>query len=264
VRRLAVVGIVLVALLPLVSGGASATPSRCADVLYLGARGSGQPAGGSSADGESGMGPQVHASYQRLVSDLPGRRVTGMAVDYPALRAELLFADPASYFSGLERGVRSVRRTLREQTRLCPSQRIVLSGFSQGAMVMHRAIQDLITLADASSRDILRHVAGVILLADGDRLKGDRTTDFGSAESGRGISYALTAESGARGTRLPSRFRPRVFSVCEAADVICDHRSLLQANGAGVDGFTIHTTQYNGSRNVLAATDAAAARVRAS
>jgi cutinase len=244
-------------------GVASAAPATCADVLFVGARGSGQPAGGSSSDGGSGMGPQVFSSYQRLVRDLPGMTVRGVAVDYPARQVQLLALDPASYFGGLELGVRSAKGALRREVAACPNQRIVIAGFSQGAMVMHRVLQDLIARDDATARSVLRHLDGALLLADGDRLARDRTTNVGTAGASRGISYAFRPESRVRGTLLPKRFTSRVFSVCESADVICDYRSLLQSNAAGVDGVSVHTTSYTGSLDVLKATDAVAARVRA-
>jgi cutinase len=234
----------------------------CTDVLFLGARGSGQTSGGNASDGGSGMGAQVYSAYQRLVSDLPGRSVTGVSVDYPATSAESLILDQAGYFSGLERGVRGVKGTLRRQVKACPDQRIVLAGFSQGGMVMHRALQDLAARKDATSRNVMRHIDSVLLLADGDRLPRDNTTDSGSAGPSRGISYSLESRSGVRGTRLPARFAPRVFSVCESADVVCDYHSLLQSNSSGVDGITIHATSYSGTPVVLSAADAAAARVR--
>jgi hypothetical protein len=261
---IAAASIMVLVIIPIdVTASTSAgTGIRCTDVLFLGARGSGQASGGNAADGGSGMGTQVYSAYQRLVSDLPDRSVTGVAVDYPATSAQSLILDQAGYFSGLEQGVRGVKGALRRELKACPDQRIVLAGYSQGAMVMHRALQDLVARKDPTSRNVIRHVDSVLLLADGDRLPRDNATDSGSAGPSRGISYSLASRSGLRGTRLPAGFAPRVFSVCESADVVCDYHSLLQSNSSGVDGITVHATSYSGTPDVLSAADAAAARVR--
>jgi hypothetical protein len=239
---------------------AAAAP-QCATVLFIGARGSGQPAGGSSDDGGSGMGPQVYSAYQRLVAGLPSVSVDGLAVDYPARPVELLVIDPTTYFRSIQDGVTAVKATLRRQAKACPGQRLVLTGYSQGAMVMHRVLQDLLARGTSSTRRVMRRVDGVILLADGDRLRRDGVTGLGSAAPGRGISYSSSDLLGARGTRLPPRFTARVFSVCASADVVCDYRSLLQSDASGLDGATIHVQSYTGTPPVLAAADAVAARI---
>ena len=251
----------LVSLL-LVVPASAATTVPCSDVLVLGARGSGQESAGTAVDGGSGMGPQVYGVFQRLVTDLPEMSVTGVAVQYPARGVEAIALDPAAYFDGLEAGVASVRGTLRRQARACPAQRFVLVGYSQGAMVMHRAAQDVIASHTARSKDISRRIGGVILLADGDRFAGDRTTDLGTASGGRGVSYADPAVSGVRGTAFPRSWRSRVISVCNEADVICDFRGLFQQDSLGQGGVTVHISSYTGSAEVQRAADLVAARLR--
>lgn len=241
---------------------AAAVTAPCADVLVIGARGSGQSGAGTTADGGSGMGPQVYGAYQRLVEDLPGSRVSGLSVKYPARGIETIALDPAVYFDGLEAGVARVRATLREQAARCPRQRYVLVGYSQGAMVMHRAVQDLTRSRSARSRDIRGRVDGVILLADGDRLAGEGAVALGTASGGRGVSYSDPAVSGVRSTAWPQEWRSRVISVCNQADVICDYRSPLQQDASGVSGVGVHINSYTGSPAVLMAADLVAARLR--
>ena len=55
----------------------------------------------------------------------------------------------------------------------------MLVGFSQGAMVMHRAVDRLA----AEAPDVLDRVAGVLLIADGDRFPTEEIAHYGSAES---------------------------------------------------------------------------------
>jgi len=240
----------------------AAATKPCTDVLVLGARGSGQPAAGSSSDGSTGLGPQVFSLYQRIVADQAARDIAEVSLTYPARPAEELIVDPATYFSGLERGVTNAKRFLARQSAACPSQRFVLAGYSQGAMVMHRVMQDLTASSDPTSARLLRRIDGVALLADGDRLSSDRVTAIGTASGGRGISYALPKDAQVRGTLLPARLMARVFSVCEQGDVVCDYHSLLQSNASGVNGTSVHVTSYTGSPDVLRVADAIAARLR--
>ena len=53
----------------------------------------------------------------------------------------------------------------------CPATKVVLAGYSQGAMVVHR---NLNALADSPN------VAAALLIADGDRLPGDNVSSMGS------------------------------------------------------------------------------------
>ena len=261
-RALTIAATLAVAVLCMRGTADAASPAPCSDVLVLGARGSGQEASGTTADGGSGMGPQVFGVHQRLVADLPGVSVTGVAVYYPARGVEAIALDPGAYFSGLEEGVRSVRGTLRRQAAACPDQRFVLAGYSQGAMVMHRAVQDLIASPTARSQDLRSRIDGVILIADGDRRADDRVTSLGSAVGGRGISYADPAVSGVRGTRFPASWRSKVVSVCNEADVICDYRGLLQQDSHGTGGVTVHIKSYTGAADVQHAADLVAVRIR--
>jgi hypothetical protein len=234
----------------------------CADVLLLGARGSGQPQEGTPADGGTGLGPQVYGVSQRLARQLPGRDVSAQAVVYPAQGVELLVTDPGSYFTSLEVGAQSVQESLRGRAAACPQERIVLAGFSQGAMAVHRAIQDLDRAGDPVARQILARADGVVLIADGDRRRRDRVTDYGTAGRSQGIGYALRPQSGARGTKLPPGMKARIHSVCLDLDVVCDYQPDVHTGPGLLAGAAIHSDGYTASRPVNRATDAAAARVR--
>ncbi len=231
----------------------------CADVLFLGARGSGQPAGGTLEDGGTGMGPQVHDVARRLVAELPGRTIDARAVDYPAEGVEVILVDPARYLGGLEAGVASVDGVLREQAARCPRQRIVLAGYSQGAMIMHRELQDL--QVEPAARGILRRVDGAVLIADGDRRLRDHVTSYGTSRRGRGIATALLAASGSRAAALAVRLAGRVQSVCQDFDVICDYRPRAHTGLGLVQGSAVHRDGYDDTAAVRRATDAVAARV---
>lgn len=238
-------------------GPAAAAPTPCTDVLVLGARGSGQSATGDAYDAGTGLGPQVQGVIQRVQQQAPGVAMRVQAVTYEAHSVQLAMTDPDAYFAGLEKGVRAVRQAMLDAARQCPDQRTVLVGYSQGAMVMHRALQDLVADGDATERHALARLDGAILLADGDRVANDRTTNHGSARRSTGISWVV-AEGNPRDARLPKRLRARVHSVCERRDLVCDA-------GRGIDvlrGGIVHTGGYSGTPAVTRAADAVAARVR--
>ena len=68
-------------------------------------------------------------------------------------------------------------------TERCPDSKVVLAGYSQGAMIVHR---NLYKLADDP------HLAAALLIADGDRLPVDTTIKLGSTAitAGRGEGVA--------------------------------------------------------------------------
>jgi hypothetical protein len=236
--------------------------AACADVLFLGARGSGQPQAGTPADGGTGLGTQVYGVSQRLARQLPGLDVSTQAVVYPAQAVELLVTDQNAYFTSLELGAQSVQAALRARAAACPQERIVLAGYSQGAMAVHRAVQDVDRAADPVARQILARTDGVILISDGDRRRRDRATDYGTAGRSQGVGYALRPESGARGTKLPVGMKERIHSVCLELDVVCDYQPDVHAGPGLLAGAAIHSNGYTTSRPVDRATAAAAARVR--
>jgi hypothetical protein len=173
--------------------------SGCADILFVGARGSGQKGPGdpgwkpTNAD-PYGFGSTVNSAYQRLVKDLGSHRTEQPeSVAYAANGVQTLAHAPNQYFANLAVGVNWTLGTLEGQAAECPAQQIVLAGFSQGAMVMHRVLLDLgATGATAASRAILARVAAAILVGDGDQIPFDYETRYGTASTNaRGIGQAM-------------------------------------------------------------------------
>lgn len=268
-RRLAIAAVIGVTAIgvavPPASGAPAARPTdtiACSDVLLLGARGSGQPQAGSSADGGTGLGPQVFGVYERLARQVPGRSIAAQAVVYPAQGVETLATNTQAYFGSLEQGARSTQSALRERAAACPRERLVLVGYSQGAMAVHRAVQDLDRAGDPVARSILARTDGVILISDGDRRRRDRATDYGTAGRSEGVGFALRPDSGARGTKLPVGMKDRIHSICLDLDVVCDYQPEVHAGIGLLAGARIHSDGYTQSRPVNRATDAVAARLR--
>lgn len=157
------------------SGGSSS--GDCADVLLLVARGTGEP-------GTLGfiVGDPLFAALQ----DQVGERASASPVDYPA---------SADFSGGVRQGAADVVDQLTAQVEECPDQQFALAGYSQGAMVMVQALNDL-------PDDAAERVAAVVLFGNPVRALGtgdfaDRTLDIcangdticGSAGTGSGTGH---------------------------------------------------------------------------
>jgi cutinase len=233
---------------------ATTSASSCNDVTVIGARGSGQLQAGTSADAFSGLGPQIYGVFSQLKSDLGSRRTVGYrAVVYPASSVTKL-VQPSVYFNGLSQGVSWTQKELAARAKACPSERLVLTGYSQGAMVMHRVLDALIASGDTST---LQRIDGAVLVADGDRVPKDRTVLKGTASpsaTGVGLEYSSFSHSSRK--LLPANVGARVFSVCNVHDPVCN------SSGTAADfvWFNIHTG-YKSTGPVLSSADAVAATV---
>jgi hypothetical protein len=250
--------------------------SGCADILFVGARGSGQKGPGdpgwkpTNAD-PYGFGSTVNSAYQRLVKDLGSHRTEQPeSVAYAANGVQTLAHAPNQYFANLAVGVNWTLGTLEGQAAECPAQQIVLAGFSQGAMVMHRVLLDLgATGATAASRAILARVAAAILVGDGDQIPFDYETRYGTASTNaRGIGQAMRNISHSPTAGFSASLTARVLSVCNNHDVVCgwtDSNIACLITSICIPSFAIRVTihlSYPGSKPLLSAADRAAALAR--
>lgn len=236
----------------------SARAADCADVLVLGARGSSQPQGGDATDGGTGLGAQVRAADDALRLALPGVNVQTEAIAYPALSVAVAAISPSRFVAGLEQGVAWTKARLAQSAAQCPQQRVVLMGYSQGAMVMHRVLADLVTAHDSAT---LGRIDGSLLLADGDRFDGDGARRWGTARRGAGIAQASPASFGVRQVVLPRAVGQRTHSVCDRGDIVCDPSG---ASGEQTGAEDVHLTHYRASLPVRRAVAVIARDVRAS
>src|ERR1700712_633150 len=154
-------------------GTAAAAPA-CGDYHWIGAAGSGQR-DAASLTKNGGMGGQVYQSYLQLSNDLAadGKTITAESVDYPAAPVPLEggIGGWLGFLDSVGAGTDATAEQFEAFTAQCPDTKVVLAGYSQGAMVIHRNLHDL---ADDP------HVAAALLIADGDRLPTDTTINLGS------------------------------------------------------------------------------------
>ena len=220
----------------LATGTATAAES-CADYHWIGAAGSGQrDAAGLTANG--GMGDVVYQSYQQLRGDLAasGLTIDAEAVQYPAAPVPLKggLGGWLDFLGSVGDGTDAVAQQFQAFTQRCPDTKVVLAGYSQGAMVVHR---NLHKLADNPQ------VAAALLVADGDRLPTDTTINLGSAtgakDRGKGVAQEHSLLASTNTSMLPAAIGAKTLSVCDAGDPVCDYGP--DATAVSDAGIAIHT-----------------------
>lgn len=206
------------AMVGLTAGIASAQPA-CPDVHWMGAAGSGERAGDVTADG--GMGRVVYKSFRDFAQMVQqdGRTITAEAVEYPAVPVpeDGGILDWAGFMGSVDTGAAALGQQYAAFVAQCPTTKVVLAGYSQGAMVVHRNLHVL----DANPQ-----LAAALLIADGDRLPADPTINIGSATTvpgaGKGVAqdWPILAHAPAP---LPVTMGARTISVCQLGDAVCDY-----------------------------------------
>jgi predicted esterase len=167
------------------------------------------------------MGRVTFQSYRDLARLLQrdGRTITAEAVEYPAVAvpADGDLLGWGGFMSSVDAGAAALGAQYASFAQRCPATKVVLAGYSQGAMVVHRNLQ---ALADSPN------VAAALLIADGDRLPDDNVISMGSvtAVPGKGQGAAqdwpILAHAPAK---LPLAIGSRTISVCDLGDAVCDY-----------------------------------------
>jgi hypothetical protein len=244
IRRLGLAVLVAgTALAGLATGTAGAAPG-CGDFHWIGAAGSGQR-DGAGLTSNGGMGPVVYKSFQQLQADLAasGQTITAEAVQYPAVPVPLGggLGGWMGFMDSVEAGTDATATQFEAFTERCPTTKVVLAGYSQGAMVIHRNLHDL---ADDP------HVAAALLIADGDRLPVDTTINLGSTASqtagvpsaGKGVAQEHSFLASAPTSTLPPQIGARTVSVCDVGDPVCDADPDAETDALSPAALAIHTS----------------------
>jgi Cutinase len=202
------------------SSVASAQPA-CPDVHWMGASGSGERTG-ADLTAYNGMGRVISQSLGDLSTQLQrdGRTITAEAVDYPAIEApgeDGGIGQWLGFMGSVDSGAAALGKQYEAFVQQCPTSKVVLAGYSQGAMVVHR---NLAALAGSPN------LAAVLLIADGDRRPDDPTYNLGTAsgipERGKGVAQDWPILAHAPGA-LPVDLGARTISVCNLNDAVCDY-----------------------------------------
>jgi Cutinase len=203
------------------SAGVASAQRTCPDVHWIGAAGSGERTGAELTQ-NGGMGRVVYQSLQDLSTQLAkdGRTMTAEAVEYPAV--EVPDQDGGvgqwlGFMGSVDAGYAALGKQYEAFVQQCPSSKVVLAGYSQGAMVVHRNLASL----EASP-----NLVAALLVADGDRRPADPTLNLGTVsgipERGKGVAQDWPILAHAPAPLSPA-MGARTISVCDLGDAVCDY-----------------------------------------
>lgn len=220
---------------------APAAASACADVTYIGAAGSGELAASQNPGAYSNMGPEVNdmASVMKARLLARGLTLTRVPVIYPAASTSLLSpnAEEAallalgpiglggaltlyagnvdSYMASIQTGIANTISTAKHQLSECPGTELVLAGYSQGAIAVHHAELEMVSDGDGN---LINHIAGTLLLGDGDRYPNSAAKLFGAApKADEGVrTYFRMIQP--QDVPWPST----TAEICNDRDIVCD------------------------------------------
>lgn len=227
------------ALIGFAAGAAQASPG-CPDVHWIGVAGSGER---DDPSVDAGMGRVVYNSLRDLSQwvQQDGRTMTAEAVAYPAapVPADGDLLGWGGFMSSVDAGVAALGNQYAAFTQQCPSSKVVLAGYSQGAMVVHR---NLAALSGSPN------LTAALLVADGDRLPADPTVNLGTAtalrSTGKGVAqdWPILAHAPAP---LPASIGSRTISVCDRGDAVCDYDE--DADEVTATAIAVHTSYARSS-----------------
>lgn len=163
---------------------------KCTDVIFIGARGSGEPSDAGQPkqstnvkDKMQGFGDTVASMAYSIKQQLPQETTTSfIPVDYMALSVAEAMKMDSKYPTSVKTGVDSGTPLVKEAIASCPWSKIILMGYSQGAHVMHEIVMRL----DRNERD---HISSALLIADPIRYPENHNTFF--TYVGDGENFAL-------------------------------------------------------------------------
>jgi len=226
---------------PPVQSDPQPVPGTCSTALFVGVRGSGEAPQGDepySSTESANMGSRISGAFFAFREEFeklePGSTVRAFGLRYPALPVPgawgSIFGNSYNeYEESFWEGALDIALGVHEESEECPSEKIVLAGYSQGALSIHLALTDLMSGADLS------HVAAVILLADPEN-RGDDTsvTKWGSAATSADGIYTKAFGRGDTAT-IPASVGARTISYCHNNDIVC---------APGVGSWTTEHTDY--------------------
>jgi cutinase len=194
------------ALLSVPIAGPSASADPCADVSIVFARGTHQ---------EPGLGNVGQSFVDLLTADLAGRSVEVYAVNYPA---------NDDYHQSAPSGADDASAHIQSTVASCPSTKIVLGGYSQGATVINLASTQM-------PAPVAQHVAAIAYF-------GEPTSGFSSALWGGGPLPALSPLYGGK-----------LISQCAPEDPICTGGGNIMAHVAYIEnGMTAQAATFAANR----------------
>ncbi|MFW0786441.1 cutinase family protein [Gordonia sp. CPCC 206044] len=205
-----------------------AQAATCSDVEVVFARGTIEPLPPLGLTGISFV--------EALRSQLPGKSVGSYGVNYPAGNN---FNDRLRFAQSVVNGVKDAQTRVKYLAAVCPRTRIVLGGYSQGAVVAGYATSGKIAIPDRYRRyesmvppplpaNVARHVAAVVLFAP--------------------PSDRFIRDVGAPPIRVGAPYEGKTVRYCIPGDTICNGARVGQPNSLhvlyAVNGMTLDAARY--------------------
>lgn len=258
---------------------AAGVPAQCAQVWFIGARGSGQSGTVDPKQGQYGMGPEVDHMYSVVDTDLKARGLTTapMAVHYAADSVDVLKPDAAvvwllkhdavaaatvewvhssvdKYDASMDDGIKQAEGDVAAVLSACPDAQVVLAGYSQGAVVMHDAEN---YLAKNKPHEFA-HIAGTLLLGDPDRVPHTKAKTFGTEPAGgEGLRVYLCLVKLLHICLVKPHDVPAPATTAEIAnsgDIVADFTlGDLTSSATRKHGSSVHTSYLQKDQKLLAA-----------
>ncbi len=209
--------------------------TKCKDILFIGARGSGEsPQEGEEYSSEelANMGPKVRDAEESLESQVDGYAfnhgiaeptIRPVALRYPADSTDELkpgwnpfldYDDLKDYDNNIWDGVYAVEDTLKAQEARCDdSEKVILAGYSSGALAIHIALHEL----EGSPLISPSRITAILLIADPARPSNGSESDYGSAAASSDGIYTKIKNS----PPIPENLVGRTYTLCDDHDIVC-------------------------------------------
>jgi hypothetical protein len=157
----------------------------------------------------------------------------------------------ADYYSSIYDGVNKLVEMIYDEANHCPNEKLVLSGYSQGALVIHIALRQLA----AADRNILNQIAGVALIADPAKTSNGAEATLEEYDSDFHNTWAGNGIQGAEGVwtkfmygddvgPLPSAITGRTIAMCRNHDPVCATPNPTWLTERLIFNTSLHTDGY--------------------
>jgi Tol biopolymer transport system component len=191
-------------------------PYQCGDLKFFGARGSGQ-----ASNDHGGYGKEIASTLTFVENLLPARtNLQAQAVDYPAIAVN--WWQPSYYVADYQAseaaGVESLQFDVLQYIRNCPTKKIILAGYSQGADVVGDTFLGL-------NPDEATHIAAVIMFGDPkfNPAKSQNKVDQGDYKYWFGVeTQPVLGRTTPPPRVIADTQQPRVHSYCTKGDPVCN------------------------------------------
>lgn len=261
-----------------------AVVNQCADYTVMGVRGSGENIDGNTQDDKGnrqenidgykgGKAPHTNAPVIAGFSEFlatysweiktqldDDKTIRFVPVSYPAAPVSTLgpgggkgtgepwtISDADSFMASAATGADMLRIDMVNLQIKCPDTKIVLIGYSQGAMAVHKALLAI------GHTDLTNQIAAVLLVSDPLRINSDTLplnylprdnplefTDFSFLEKNSlGAGIGMVGEFG--NVKFNDRLKGKIVQICDLSDIVCNASPAL----AWGEGFSTHTSAYS-------------------